>query len=87
MEKYELLPEQLLYEGTVKEEQFFHPEALSEESILLTHEADYWERLKNLQLTAKEIRKIGFPLSEQLVQRGRHISHGRLFWSARHSVE
>ena len=32
MVKYELLPEQLLYEGTVKEENFFHPEALAEET-------------------------------------------------------
>lgn len=76
MMKYELLPEQLLYEGTVTEANFFHPELLAEETILLTHTPDYWNRLKNLDLSRKEIRAIGFPMSERLVQRGRHISNG-----------
>lgn len=76
MVKYELLPEQLLYEGTVKEENFFHPEALSEEAILLTHDREYWEKLKGQQLSRREIRAIGFPMSEKLVQRGRHIANG-----------
>lgn len=78
MEKYELLPEQLLYEGTVNEDNFFHPEAATEENILLTHDAVYWDRLKKLDLTPKEIRKIGFPLSEELVTRGTHIANGTL---------
>jgi hypothetical protein len=30
MIKYELIPEQLLYEGTVSEDQFFHPDPLTE---------------------------------------------------------
>ena len=51
MEKYELLPEQLLYEGTVEEENFFHPDQLSEEDILLTHSEEYWNKLKNLNLS------------------------------------
>jgi acetoin utilization deacetylase AcuC-like enzyme len=78
MIKYELLPEQLLYEGTVTEENFFHPEPLSEETILLTHEPSYWQKLKNQQLSRKEVRAIGFPMTEQLVQRGRHIANGTL---------
>ena len=78
MEKYELIPEQLLYEGTINESSFFHPEALSEESILLTHSEEYWDKLVNLKLSAKEIRKVGFPLSKKLVTRGMHISNGTL---------
>ena len=76
MEKYELIPEQLLYEGTISEENFFHPEALTEEQILWTHDADYWDKLKNQTLSKKEIRAIGFPMSEALVTRGRHIANG-----------
>ena len=76
MVKYELLPEQLLYEGTVTDDNFFHPEPLTEETILLTHETTYWRRLKNQELTRKEIRAIGFPMSEKLVERGRHIANG-----------
>lgn len=76
MEKYELIPEQLLYEGTITEANFFHPEALTEEVILWTHEQEYWEKLKHQTLSKKEIRAIGFPMSELLVRRGTHISNG-----------
>lgn len=76
MEKYTLLPEQLLYEGTVTEDNFFHPEPLTEEVILWTHTAEYWHKLKHQQLSRKEIRAIGFPMSEQLVTRGTHIANG-----------
>ncbi len=78
MLKYELIPEQLLYEGTVIEDQFFHPKALTEEIILWTHSIEYWNKLKNLDLSPREIRKIGFPLREDLITRGTHISQGTI---------
>lgn len=78
MIKYELIPEQLLYEGTVCEENFFNPEPLDEASILLTHTLDYWQRLRDQQLTEREIRAIGFPLTPQLVERSRVIANGTL---------
>ncbi len=78
MEKYELLPEQLLYEGTITEDNFFHPVPVDEATILLTHDEDYWNRLKHQQLTRKEIREIGFPMSKNLVERGRHIAGGTI---------
>lgn len=78
MEKYELIPEQLLYEGTIRKENFFHPEPLTEEVILWTHELEYWEKLKNLTLSRKEARAIGFPISETLIRRGTHISQGTI---------
>jgi len=78
MIKYELIPEQLVYEGTINESQFFHPDLLTEEEILWTHDLEFWEKLKTLRLTPKEIRKIGFPLSQALITRGRHISKGTI---------
>ncbi len=78
MIKYELLPEQLLYEGTVTQAHFFEPLPISEETILLTHTADYWEKLKTQALSAKEVRAIGFPMSATLVQRGRFIAGGTI---------
>lgn len=78
MIKYELIPEQLVYEGTVKDSHFFHPDLLTEEEILWTHDLEFWKKLKTLSLTPKEIRKIGFPLSEALITRGRHISKGTI---------
>ncbi len=76
MEKYELIPEQLLYEGTIGEENIFHPEPLSESDILLTHCADYWAKLEALALTRKEERRTGFPLSAALVEREVRIAQG-----------
>ncbi|EOZ98673.1 Deacetylase [Indibacter alkaliphilus LW1] len=76
MDKYNLLPEQLLYEGTVKDENFFSPDALEERWITNTHQRDYLEKLKNQTLTKSEIRKTGFPLSDALVEREIHIMHG-----------
>lgn len=78
MEKYELLPEQLLYEGTITKDNFFHPTPVDEVTILLTHDEDYWNRLKHQTLTRKEIREIGFPMSKNLVERGRHIAGGTI---------
>ncbi len=78
MMKYELIPEQLLYEGTIQENQFFHPNKLDERTLLLTHTKEYWSKLKHQALSAKEIRKIGFPMLDSLVQRGRYIAQGTI---------
>ncbi len=78
MAKYELLPEQLLWEGTVSERNFFHPELLTEELALLTHTPEWWAKMNELRLSEKEIRAIGFPINEHFVRRGRHISNGTL---------
>jgi acetoin utilization deacetylase AcuC-like enzyme len=78
MIKYELIPEQLLYEGTVSEDQFFSPERLDEADILAVHTSEYWEKLKEQKLSHKEERKIGFPMTPALVDRGRFISKGTI---------
>jgi acetoin utilization deacetylase AcuC-like enzyme len=78
MEKYELLPEQLLYEGTINESAFFEPEPISESYILWTHEAEYWHKLRDLTLSPKEIRAIGFPINEHFVKRTITIANGTL---------
>lgn len=78
MIKYELIPVQLLHEGLIGRENFFAPSALEEEIILLTHTAAYWNKLKHQTLSAQEIRKIGFPLSPQLVQREIVICQGTI---------
>ncbi len=76
MIKYDLLPEQLLREGTLQEDDFFHPEALIDEDILLTHTKEYLDQLAELSLTRKEARAIGFPVRPDLITRGRHIAFG-----------
>ncbi len=78
MVKYELLPEQLLYEGTVQEDNFFAPDRLAEDLILLTHTSRYWDKLRNQELSRKEERAIGFPMRPDLVERGRYIAQGTI---------
>lgn len=76
MLKYDLLPEQLLYEGTISQANLFRPSPLAETDILLTHDPLYWKRLKHLELSASEIRKTGFSLSQDLVEREVLIMNG-----------
>ncbi len=78
MDKYTLLPEQLLYEGTITEQNFFAAEPLSEAAILRTHTAEYWEKLRTNTLSRKEARAIGFPIRPDLIARGRVIAQGTL---------
>lgn len=78
MEKYELIPMQLLHEGTITNANLFEPKPMSEADILTTHDASYWEKLKNLRLSPREMRRIGFPPSEQLILREITIAQGTL---------
>ncbi|MGZ3944060.1 MAG: histone deacetylase family protein, partial [Mucilaginibacter sp.] len=78
MLKYELIPEQLLHEGIISHENLFSPAPLDEEVILWTHDKNYWEQLRDLTLPAKEIRRIGFPLSAKLVEREIRIAKGTI---------
>lgn len=78
MEKYNLLPEQLMYEGTVSDVNFFAPDPLEVAWILRTHRASYWQKLDNLALDRKEERRTGFPQSRQLVDREIVIMKGTM---------
>ncbi len=78
MTKYSLIPEQLLYEGSFTEANFFAPGQLSENQILRTHTAEYCEKLKTVNLSRKEERKTGFPLTRELVERERTICQGTI---------
>lgn len=78
MLKYELIPEQLLHEGTIAQQSLFSPEPVSEDIILLTHEKTYWEQLRDLTLSAKDQRRIGFPLNAQLLERELRITQGTI---------
>lgn len=78
MLKYELIPQQLLHEGTCTEANFFKPRICATEIIIQTHDQAYVDKLVNQQLSASEQRKIGFPLSPELVQRELVITQGTI---------
>ncbi|MFL2632144.1 MAG: histone deacetylase [Candidatus Marisimplicoccus sp.] len=78
MIKYELIPEQLLRENTCSPDNFFEPGIISDEIVLKTHEEEYFKRFRNLNLSKKEVREIGFPLSKELVYREMTIAQGTI---------
>ena len=78
MIKYELIPEQLVRESTCSENNFFNPEKVDDDIVLFTHQKEYFERFKSLNLSKKEIREIGFPLSKELVDRELQIADGTI---------
>lgn len=78
MLKYELIPGQLLHEGAITEQNIFAPVACKDEIILLTHDADYLQKLHSLSLTDREQRQIGFPQSAELIQRELIIAQGTI---------
>ena len=78
MEKYELLPQQLLLEGTCEPSDFFKPTKVALKNVLRIHNKEYVTRLINLNLTRREIRNIGFPLTKELVERELMIAGGTI---------
>jgi len=69
MAKYELLPQQLLYEGVVQKEQFIEPDFPDLKSIYAVHDKTYVTDFINLNLDARAARKVGFVQNKQLVER------------------
>lgn len=78
MLKYELIPEQLLYEGIVAEENFFEPAMATKDFVKLAHREVYLDHLLDLTLDPKMVRRIGFPLSRALVDRELYIVGGTI---------
>jgi acetoin utilization deacetylase AcuC-like enzyme len=78
MLKYELIPEQLLHEGTIQSANLVRPTRCADEVVLWTHTSEYVNKLKNQELSAKEQRHIGFPQSPGLTEREWVIVQGTI---------
>lgn len=78
MMKYELIPQQLMYEATITSDNIFAPASCSKEIILHTHTKEYLEKLVYQQLSAREQRHIGFPQSPELTERELIITRGTI---------
>jgi len=78
MLKYELIPGQLLHEGTITHDNLFIPDTCKEEVVVLTHDKLYLDKLINQTLTPSEQRKIGFPQSPELTTRELIITQGTI---------
>ncbi len=78
MGKYELLPEQLLLEGTCTSSNFFKPDVVQDKHVLMCHTQTYLDDLKKGTLDPRAARKLGFPMSETLVLRELIITDGTI---------
>ena len=78
MIKYELIPEQLIRENTCNNDNFFSPKTILDENVLLTHDKEYYHKLVSQNLSKSELRPIGFPMSNDLVEREKIISQGTI---------
>ncbi|WP_018992352.1 histone deacetylase family protein [Aromatoleum toluclasticum] len=85
MEKYSRLRERLTHSGRFSHADFAVPAAASDVEILRAHDADYLKRVAHGTLDPAEQRRIGFPWSEQMVERSRR-SAGATLAACRHAL-
>ncbi|MEM6803292.1 MAG: histone deacetylase [Bacteroidota bacterium] len=89
IDKYGLIREQLLYEGSVDAHMLVESEPIAEEHILALHTPQYWEAVKKLEVLPRAMRKIGFPQSSSLVDRSRRSVNGTFesaLWALKHGI-
>ncbi|MCB2377256.1 histone deacetylase [Hymenobacter sp. BT635] len=74
--KYELIRGQLLWQGIAPLPDFYDPGLCAEEDVLRVHTGEYWRKVRDQQLSAAEVRRLGLPQSERLVLRSLSSSAG-----------
>lgn len=84
--KYELVRQQLEYEGAIRPGQLFVPTFIDDAVITRTHSADWWARAKAMALDDKEYRQIGFPKCPELLDRSLCSTSGTVA-AALHALE
>lgn len=69
MEKYDLIHQQLIYEGLMKESDFLIPNLIDLGIVNLVHSQEYLDKLIGLKCTPKEQRISGFEHTKGLIER------------------
>ena len=78
IEKYRLIRERLLTDGTLGPGDLIEPTLADPRDVCLVHTGEYWANLSAGTLPADAIRHLGFPWSESLVRRSRASVQGTL---------
>ena len=71
MSKYQALRERVATSGFAAQATLLVPDAATDEQLARVHSSDYIARVASGALEESEIRRLGFPWSEQLVERSR----------------
>ena len=74
MDKYRRLRQRIATCDAHRDDPLLIPPAATDEQLLRCHDHDYVDRVTKGQLTTAEIRRIGFPWSEKMVERSRRSS-------------
>ena len=78
MAKYSLLRDRVVEAGLAHPDNLLVPPPVTDDELLLVHDPDYLERVRNGTLSSQEVRRIGFPWSPDLVERSRRSVGGTL---------
>jgi acetoin utilization deacetylase AcuC-like enzyme len=78
MKKYSMLRERVERDGICKNGELRAPHPVTDEEILRAHDPGYLEKVVTGTLTDREMRRIGFPWSQRMVERSRRASGGTL---------
>jgi acetoin utilization deacetylase AcuC-like enzyme len=78
MNKYSMLRERVERDGICGPGELRVPHPVTDEEILRAHEGAYLKKVVTGTLTDNEMRRIGFPWSERMVERSRRASGGTL---------
>ncbi len=76
MEKYSMLRQRVAASDVCAPGELRVPRAVTDREILRAHDPDYLRRVSRGLLTKQEVRRIGFPWSEKMVERSRRASGG-----------
>ncbi|MDP9456015.1 MAG: histone deacetylase [Actinobacteria bacterium] len=78
MKKYSMLRARVDEAGLCGPGEMRVPHAVTDEEVLRAHDAGYLEKVVSGTLDKQEMRRIGFPWSERMVERSRRASGGTL---------
>ena len=76
MKKYSMLRELVKDAGICGPGEMRIPHAVTDEEVLRAHDVGYLEKVVSGTLSKQEVRRIGFPWSERMVERSRRASGG-----------
>jgi acetoin utilization deacetylase AcuC-like enzyme len=83
MEKYVLLPQQLIREGIVREQDFFTPAPVALEYVYAVHQQEYIDQFIQGKLSTQAARRIGFEQTPLLVERELRLVQGTLLGASK----
>ena len=78
MAKYAMLRQRVIEDQSVAAQDLLEPPAATDSELRLVHHADYLERVVCGTLTEREVRELGLPWSEALVERSRRSVGGTI---------